>query len=287
MRKGMPQFLTIVSVSLLFVLHAPILYCADVVITGTQEPKQGEIFPVKVLSDEELVKVKVQYGKESVYLRCEGKRAEGWFGFDLNSSTGDKELTLFLVKKTGTRKVTNNVKVIPAAFPTQHIQGVEDSYVNPGKKEMKRINTESALLKIIWQNSDSLIHWEGNFIPPFDGFNGNGFGRKRMINSEQRNPHTGVDAVAPRGTSVRAINHGAVKMSQELFFSGISVVIDHGGGLFSMYFHLEDSTVKAGDYVEKGTLIGRVGSSGRATGPHLHLGVRIVNERVNPMDLFR
>ncbi len=262
-------------------------YSADVVLPGNPEPKQGEIFPVTVLGDEDIVEARIQYERQEIYLQCDGKRASGWFGFDLSTPPGEKDLTFILVKKNGTRKMTRSLKVVSGSFPTQNISGVQDSYVNPGKRDLDRIQSEAEGLKDIWQSSASDVFWDGNFVLPFDGFSGTGFGRRRIINGEPRNPHTGVDAVAEAGTPVKTINNGIVRLTRDLFFSGMSVIIDHGGGVFSMYFHLRDITVETGNYVRKGQIIGHVGDSGRATGPHLHLGVRIVDQRVNPMDLFR
>lgn len=266
--------------------HIPALYCADVILLGNPEPKQGEIFPVRVMSEEKLESVKIRFNSEETFLLINGNKAEGLFGFDLAEPPGVKNIYVTLKRENGDEKVVKRVKLLPANFPVQHIDGIENAYVNPGKEELKRIKRESKLLRKIWKNSGTEVFWEGPFITPFDGFNGHNFGKKRVINGEARNPHTGVDSHAERGTPVTAINNGIVKMTEELYFSGISVVVDHGGGLFSMYFHLEDHTIKEGDYVKKGEVIGHVGSSGRATGPHLHLGVRFVNQRVNPMDLF-
>lgn len=287
MRRILPKFSALILSSLVTFYHMPNLYSTDVILPGNPEPKQGEVFPVTVLGDEEILEAKIQYGTENIYLQCNGRKAAGWFGFDLSTSPGKKELNFVLKKKTGTQHITKSVTVVVASFPTQHISGVIDSFVNPGKRDLERIKSESNLLRSIWQSSASEIYWEGDFIPPLDEFKGIGFGRRRIINGEQRNPHTGVDAAVERGTPVKAINNGVVRLARYLFFSGISVIIDHGGGFFSMYFHLQDNSVEKGDYVYKGAVIGHAGNTGRATGPHLHLGVRIVNQRVNPMDLFR
>ncbi|MDC4224937.1 MAG: M23 family metallopeptidase [Candidatus Manganitrophus sp.] len=106
------------------------------------------------------------------------------------------------------------------------------------------------------------------------------------MNGQPRNPHTGEDISAPLGTPVLASNGGRVILVGDFYFNGQSVIIDHGLGLFSMYFHLAETTVKEGDVVAKGQAIGSVGQSGRATGPHLHWGVRLNGARVNPFSLI-
>jgi murein DD-endopeptidase MepM/ murein hydrolase activator NlpD len=111
------------------------------------------------------------------------------------------------------------------------------------------------------------------------------FGRRRVINGQPRNPHTGEDISAPQGAPVAAINYGTVRLVADQFFSGKSVVIDHGLGLYSMYFHLSEIAVRVGDLVAKSQVIGAVGATGRASGPHLHWGVRLNGARVNPLSL--
>ncbi|MBI3780824.1 MAG: M23 family metallopeptidase, partial [candidate division NC10 bacterium] len=102
-----------------------------------------------------------------------------------------------------------------------------------------------------------------------------------------RSPHAGADYQAPRGSVVRASNAARVALAEEQFFGGNSLVLDHGLGLYTVYFHLERLLVKAGDRVHKGQEIGRVGATGRATGPHLHFGVRLQGARVDPAALLR
>ena len=112
------------------------------------------------------------------------------------------------------------------------------------------------------------------------------FGRRSIINNQPRAPHSGMDLKAARGTPVRATNNGRVVLTADHFFTGHVVVIDHGAGIHSMYFHLEKIMVTQNQMVKKGELIGLVGSTGRATGPHLHWGVRVNGARVDPMALI-
>jgi murein DD-endopeptidase MepM/ murein hydrolase activator NlpD len=101
----------------------------------------------------------------------------------------------------------------------------------------------------------------------------------------RRSPHGGLDLKASLGTEVRAANHGQAVLRDEFFFSGKSLVLDHGGGLYTMYFHLSDFAVVRGAHIRKGEVIGRAGMSGRATGPHLHWGTRLNGARVDPLAL--
>ena len=123
---------------------------------------------------------------------------------------------------------------------------------------------------------------------PLDGVRtGTNFGRRRILNGQPRSPHSGLDLSAPAGTPVRAPQRGQVAFASELFFAGNTVILDHGLGLFTLYGHLESISVSLGDVVEPGATLGRVGSTGRATGPHLHWGMSVNAARVNPLGILR
>ena len=112
------------------------------------------------------------------------------------------------------------------------------------------------------------------------------FGSMRIMNGQARNPHNGEDIGAPLGTAVAATNDGVVRLIVDHIFSGKGVFLDHGLGFYSMYFHLSEVLVKDGDHVKAGQIVGKVGATGRATGPHLHWGVKLNGARVNPYALL-
>jgi murein DD-endopeptidase MepM/ murein hydrolase activator NlpD len=128
--------------------------------------------------------------------------------------------------------------------------------------------------------------WERPFISPVSAAITSPFGYRRVINGMPRAPHTGVDLRASLGTEVLAANHGRVALTGEFFFSGKSLVLDHGGGLYTMYFHLSEFKVEEGADVHKGDVVGLSGMTGRVTGPHLHWGARINGARVDPFELI-
>ena len=115
---------------------------------------------------------------------------------------------------------------------------------------------------------------------------GEGFGFRRIINGQPRMPHGGVDFAAERGATVMAANRGRVALVAEFFFAGRLVVLDHGLGLYTLYFHLDRADVEEGALVERGDPIGTVGATGRATGPHLHWGAQLGPSRVDPRSLL-
>ena len=159
--------------------------------------------------------------------------------------------------------------------------------VDLDSETLKRVRKESGVMKAIWKAAPADPLWRGLFLKPVPGKVVGTFGRRSIINEQPRSPHSGVDLRGKRGTPVKAINHGRVVLTENHFFTGLTVVIDHGGGIQSMYFHLDRIEVDVGRIVKKGEVVGRVGSTGRATGPHLHWGIRVNGARVDPLALTR
>jgi murein DD-endopeptidase MepM/ murein hydrolase activator NlpD len=130
--------------------------------------------------------------------------------------------------------------------------------------------------------------WDAPFIRPVPHQeSASSFGRRRIINGMPRAPHSGLDLSSPAGTEVVASNHGKVVLAGNFFFAGGSIVLDHGGGLYTMYFHLSEIKVGEGSMVRKGEVVALSGASGRVTGAHLHWGARLANARIDPLELIR
>ncbi len=178
------------------------------------------------------------------------------------------------------------VKVHPSKFGIQELTLPNDK-VELDEETLKRVEEEQQqMLENLGEVSGKRL-WKGQFIIPVEGKMAGTFGLKRIINGQPRNPHSGEDIYAPEGTAVAASNDGIVTLIGNFFFSGKSIVIDHGLGLFTMYFHLSEVQVGKGEKVSKGQTIGLVGATGRATGPHLHWGARLNGARVNPFSLVK
>jgi len=148
------------------------------------------------------------------------------------------------------------------------------------------VEKENKKLKDIRQNVSERM-WEGKFMPPLENEISTVFGTKRVMNEKWTSVHRGMDIRGKEGEQVRASNSGKVVLSEELFYGGNTLVLDHGRGIFSIYMHLSGFNVKSGDIVSKGDAIGLVGSSGRSTGPHLHFGVKVAGINVNPVSLMK
>ncbi len=203
-------------------------------------------------------------------------------GIPLSAKAG----TLRIVVKRGEEKSTQLFSIKDKQYPTQYITVKDERKVNPNPLDMKRINQESSRIK------EALTAWTEtnnepvNFVWPIKGRVSGLFGRRRVFNGEPRNPHSGMDIAAKTGTPIHAPAAGVVRGTGNYFFNGNTVFIDHGQGLITMFCHLSRIDVKDGQTVRQGDIIGAVGATGRVTGPHLHLGVSLNNERVEPRLFF-
>lgn len=151
---------------------------------------------------------------------------------------------------------------------------------------LNRVKNEASIVNALWAVDITAPAWEGEFLMPVGGKVIGAFGKRSIINNNKRALHTGIDLRGKQGTPVKATNNGRVMLVADHFFTGNSLYLDHGGGIISMYFHLDKIMVEEGNTIKRGEIIGLVGSTGRATGPHLHWGVRINGARVNPLTLI-
>jgi murein DD-endopeptidase MepM/ murein hydrolase activator NlpD len=160
--------------------------------------------------------------------------------------------------------------------------------VEPSPEQIKRADEERQKLRDIFDRVTPERLWDGKFRIPLDGVTtGSNFGRRRILNGNPGSPHGGADLPGTSGTPVHATQRGRVALAEELFFSGNTVVVDHGLGIYTFYGHLSEIDVKAGDALETGTVLGKVGATGRVTGPHLHWGLTVERARVNPLLLVK
>lgn len=169
-------------------------------------------------------------------------------------------------------------------YKEQHLT-VKRKHSNPPADQIKRIQKESRLsTKAFSTFSDTAAsrHFQG-FIKPAQGPTSSPFGLKRFFNEQARRPHSGLDIAAPRGANIIAPADGKIILTGNFFFNGNSIFIDHGQGLITMYCHMDSLDRQQGDIVNAGDIIGKVGSTGRATGPHLHWTVSLNNSRVEPL----
>lgn len=213
----------------------------------------------------------------------EGKRWRGFLGVDLKTGPGVYELG---VKDPLTgQEETIEVKVMSKDYGLRHLT-LPREMVDLDAATLERVKEESRVMGTIWEAPPSAPLWSGPFARPLEGEVIGLFGVGSIINGQPRAPHSGVDLAAAPGLPVAAIHSGIVALIADHFFTGLSVVVDHGGGIQSMYFHLDHIAVGRGRRVTRGEVLGLAGATGRATGPHLHFGVRINGARVDPMEFI-
>ncbi len=203
-------------------------------------------------------------------------------GIDLNTEPG----TYTMVLTVEGEQIKHQVKVSKKRYPLQRLTLPEDKVTLSPENEA-RADREQKILSGLWP-VDSIRLWNGRFIDPLPGKEiTTPFGVRRIINNIPKNSHSGVDLGAEVGEPVKAPNDGVVVLADEQFFSGNSIVLDHGQGIYTMFFHLSEMKVKPGQAVMKGDVIGLVGATGRLTGPCLHWGARVQGAKVDPLQLIR
>jgi murein DD-endopeptidase MepM/ murein hydrolase activator NlpD len=210
----------------------------------------------------------------------------GFLGIDLAQPAGKYELKLNVqLEASDSVSCAVPVSVVPGKFPEEKLT-VAPKYVEPNPEDTKRANEEQERLRAIFATVTPDKLWAGAFRLPLPGIHtAHNFGRRRVLNGTPGSSHSGVDIPAPARTPIHASQRGRVVLAENLYFSGNTVVIDHGLGVYTLYGHMEKIAVKAGDAVAAGAVIGRVGSTGRATGPHLHWGLSVDDSRVNALDI--
>lgn len=204
----------------------------------------------------------------------------------LQRPAGKASLTLRLTRENEPPRIRNlAVRVRAGAFPEQTLT-VDPKFLAPPKKAWPQIAADQKAMDQVFSAPDSEKKWRGRFVWPSDGRRGGGFGIRRTFNKTQRSRHWGIDISGEEGDPVAAIGAGVVVLKRDCYYSGGTLVVDHGAGLFSLYFHLSKYEVGEGDTVAQGQLIGRVGATGRATGSHLHLSTKLGKIPFDPASLI-
>lgn len=212
-------------------------------------------------------------------------RWQALVGISLETKPGSYDVAVHAVRSGG-EQATGVVKLAVQAkqFETRRLT-VEPQFVDPPASEVARITREADRLAGIYAGSSTERLWRGAFQPPVPGKATSSFGRLSVFNGEPRQRHQGADFTAATGTPVRAPNAGQVVLAEDLYFSGNTVILDHGAGLYSVLAHLSRITVQPGGRAARGDLLGESGATGRVTGPHLHWATRLGNVSVDPLSL--
>lgn len=209
------------------------------------------------------------------------------FGFDLDAKPGTHAWRVGVIEPgREPRSAQGSVKIARRDFRVERLT-VPNTMVDLDPETERRAVVEGKQMATLYRTITPERLWRGKFTNPVGTTTvGNGFGARRIINGQPRSPHSGSDYSAPLGTPVVAVNAGKVSLVAEFFFPGRLVILDHGLGLYTAYFHLDTIAVAEGERVERGQTLGTVGATGRATGPHLHFGAQVAGARVDPTTLL-
>lgn len=287
MRMHVRSALCCISVFLLFV---PPCFGGGLVKVSwsPQELKQGDVLCVTVRPDAEIASVTGDLDGTPIYFyRQRRRRLGGIVGVDLATAPGQRHLRVEVKDPEGRSfEQVFPVEITPGGFEVQRLT-LPQKQVDLKGEALRRVLAENRRLVQIFNRVRPQQLWHHSFITPVDGPITSSFGLRRILNDKPRSPHSGVDIGAPEGTEVASCNDGTVVLVQELYLCGKTIIIDHGCGLYSMYFHLSETRVTEGDQVGVGECIGLVGATGRVTGAHLHWGIRLLGARVDPFSLLR
>jgi murein DD-endopeptidase MepM/ murein hydrolase activator NlpD len=257
---------------------------------------QGTLLLVQIRSEKPLGEVSGKWNERVVPFWRDRDKDRGissvdlWhalLGVDLEKVAGSYEFAVSSQLQSGERvSCRATVEVKEGHFTTENLT-VKKQFVEPNPEQEARAEAETKRLREIYDRVTPERLWDGPFRMPLDGdFKGSNFGKRRVLNGHPGSPHGGVDFPAPTGTLVHAAQKGRVVLAEELFFSGNTVIVDHGLGIYTFYCHFSEIAARVGDEVAAGTVLGKVGATGRVTGPHLHWGLEVQRARVNALELL-
>ncbi len=256
---------------------------------------EGEPFFATVYSPRPMLSVRAHWlGKEVVltqYHHRGGYSATALLGLSLRERLKGSRFELRVVVRSasvhGVEETTfsHGIRRIGKSFPEERLT-VSSRFSALSKSDQERIRREGRAVTAAKNVVNEQRFWQCPFVRPVPGRITSVFGLRRFFNDRPRSPHNGVDFDAQEGEPVRAFSRGRVILADEHFYSGKAVYLDHGQGVVSMYFHLSRLLVDPGSMVEAGGVIGHAGATGRVTGPHVHFGLSVLGQLVDPMLLF-
>ena len=209
---------------------------------------------------------------------------DGYFVFGIDR---DRKFDLEITEVNNGKK--NNVikKVFKRKYNIQRIDGLPENKVTPPESVYKRIKEENGRIGKARAINSDLTFFTNQFIMPVEGIISGVYGSQRILNGKPKWPHYGIDIAAKKGTMIQSSASGVVTMAEDdLYYTGGTIIMDHGHGISTIYSHLENVMVSVGDQINQGDIIGTVGSTGRSTGPHLDFRVNWFQTRLDPMSLL-
>jgi len=259
--------------------------------SSARSPRQGGIAVLTLRSSVPLSRATLSDGKHQAAMEPDpasgGRVLRALWGIDFEAAVGAKSVELEAFGRCGDDHPDSwKFRVASGNFPQQKLS-VNPAYVEPPESEKERIARDREKVAAVWAAAPTPRLWDRGFVLPVEAEPRENFGARRVFNGKTQSRHAGADLVAAAGTPIKAPAPGTVRLAEDLYFSGGTVIVDHGGDLFTTYFHMSRIDVKPGDRVQTGGVLGAVGATGRATGPHLHWGARLNGARINPLGLLK
>jgi murein DD-endopeptidase MepM/ murein hydrolase activator NlpD len=259
------------------------------------EPTQGSLLLLELRSaTTQVTEIKATWDNREIPFWREPKPGEKspdiWhalLGVDLELKPENYPLTLAARTESAEEvPCSGTIDVKQGTFATESLK-VAPNFVEPNPEQLARAEAERQRLRAIYATVTPQRLWDGSFQYPLTGITtGGNFGKRRILNGKAGSPHGGVDFPAPTGMPVYAAQRGRVVLAEPLYFSGNTVILDHGLGLYTFYCHFESISVQPGELVDTGAVLGKVGATGRVTGPHLHWAATVNRARTNPLQLI-
>ncbi|WP_419780836.1 M23 family metallopeptidase [Maridesulfovibrio sp.] len=276
----------IAFLTLLILLVCASSALASVFLAYPKKVGLGEPFMVRVTSDKPLESVEIKWKGKSVNPEVRNWKgrsvALAMFGTDvLFDKPGRDKLVIKTVSGGKEKKFGRTVKVHKKKYKIQRLT-LPKKMVTPPQKVYDKIAQDRKEVKVAKETMSADRKWYVPFDRPTKGSQSSPYGAQRILNGKPKNPHRGLDFRGAKGTSVKAMADGKVVLVGSHYYAGNSIYVDHGNGVVTMYFHLSRIDVKEGDMVERGQLLGGIGSTGRVTGPHLHMSVSVQGKLVDP-----
>jgi murein DD-endopeptidase MepM/ murein hydrolase activator NlpD len=283
----MPQRWRILTAPLMFLVLAQgpgqTTVLAEAMALDARALQPGELVVVTLSFDQSQTSVHVSaFDRSATAYPIGGGTWQALFGIDLEQPAGTYAVIAEARTPSVTLRQSRELVVLPKRFPTRRLR-VPPQFVDPPASLRNRIEQEAEFLRQVYARPAPERLWRAPFVRPVPDAANSRFGTRSVFNGEARSPHSGTDFASGPGTPVKSPNAGRVVAARELYFSGNTVIIDHGLGLFSLLAHLSTIEVSEGDIIAPGDVVGLVGATGRVTGPHLHWAMRVSGARIDPL----
>lgn len=279
------NFALSIALALCLLLAAPAALASQTRVTVPESVPIGEPFLVS-LGGEDIQSAAITWlGKTITIVPSSTGQPLGtcdaMLGMPLGEKNKELPLQIAVTRSTGVEKLQYSIQVVRKKYPLQKLT-VPPKMVNPPASEQKRIEQNRREMREALSIVSPVRHWNPLFIRPVPGVVTSEYGLRREFNGQKKNPHQGLDLDGMNGDPIVAAESGTVVLASSHYFGGNTIVIDHGLGVFTIYLHLSAFDVTKNQQVKRGQRIGAVGSTGRVTGPHLHLSFNVLGQSVNP-----